>query len=469
MAQDGVINTDKELTDQVGEMANTGVPTSTPVLQEVQDKELLSNSYKLKSTDDYGYVPLDDSPVVSTSPFPIRRDVVADQADTANLGVDAPVATTDLGQVDAVTSVSPELANLSLESATLTRPDAYMTAPQGQVSADSLSIAATEELDERATVQYQLGQLMSSLEEGKPMPPWASPQVRKVNAIMQQRGLGASSMASAAITQALMESGVQIASADANKYSAIQLQNLTNKQASALQNAATYAAMDKANLNARLQGAVTNAQAFLSVDLKELDNEQKSNTLTYQTLTAGLFKDAAEDNARKEFNAKNELQVEEFFAELTVQTETANANREVSMRQYNVSESNAMKQYNATLKDSRDKFNANMSFAVDQSNAVWRRAVNTANTALQNEANRVDVQNTFTASQTALNSIWQQYRDNASWNFQKGENQLQREHAIGMAALEFANTKELFEMESKEEYAQSIGEFIFNLFNTSEE
>jgi len=139
------------------------------------------------------------------------------------------------------------------------------------------------------------------------------------------------------------------------------------------------------------------------------------------------------------------------------------------MRQYNTSESNAMKQYNATLKDSRAKFNANMSFAVDQSNVVWRRAVNTANTALQNETNRIDVQNTFTASQTALNSLWQNYRDNASWNFQKGENQLQREHAIGLAALEFANTKELFDMENQQEYAQSIGEFIFNLFNTSEE
>jgi len=460
MAQDGAINTDKELTDQVlgmtdkeltdqvAGMASTGVPPLDPVLQQVQENEKLTTEG----------LTLSDAP-----------DVTADQASMDNLIVNTPVATTDLGQVDAITSVSPDLDTVSLESATLDRPDAYMTAPQGQVSAESLSIAATEELDERGTVQYQLGQLMSSLEEGKPMPPWASPQVRKVNAIMQQRGLGASSMASAAITQALMESGVQIASADANKYSAIQLQNLTNKQASALQNAATYAAMDRANLNARLQGAVTNAQAFLSVDLKELDNEQKSNTLTYQTLTAGLFKDAAEDNARKEFNAKNELQVEEFFAELTVQTETANANREASMRQYNTSESNAMKQYNATLKDSRAKFNANMSFAVDQSNVVWRRAVNTANTALQNETNRIDVQNTFTASQTALNSLWQNYRDNASWNFQKGENQLQREHAIGLAALEFANTKELFDMENQQEYAQSIGEFIFNLFNTDEE
>lgn len=47
---------------------------------------------------------------------------------------------------------------------------------------------------------------------------------------MQGRGMGASSMAASAMTQALMESGVVIATQDANKYAAIQLQNLSGKQ-----------------------------------------------------------------------------------------------------------------------------------------------------------------------------------------------------------------------------------------------
>jgi hypothetical protein len=385
-------------------------------------------------------------------------------ASMEGLNIQAPDAPAGLGQVGQIQDVSTGVQNLgSAPVATFTPTGDYITAPQGEVSAQSLATAATEELDQRGTVQYQLGQLMSSLEEGKPMPPWASPQIRKVNAIMQARGMGSSSMASAAITQSLMESGVQIAAADANKYSAIQLQNLNNKQATALQNAATFAAMDKMNLNARLQAAVTNAQAFLSIDLKNLDNQQKSNTLTYQTLVAGLFKDAAEENARQQFNAKNELQVEEFFAELGVQVETANANRNASMRQFNVSESNSMAQYNATMRDSREKFNKNMNFAISQSNAVWRRSINTANTATQNEANRLDTQLLFNANQTAISALWQSYRDTASWNFQKSENQLQREHAVGMAALEFANTKDLFKMQNKEEYAREIGAFITNL------
>jgi len=437
------INTDVALETEVGTLAGAGLPAATSTKQQIQQEEVLGT----------------DGLTLGTAP-----DISAATVPTTGLDVGVPQApASDVGQIQQIAATTPGLQELGpAQTAQFTPTGDYITAPQGQVSAQSLATAATEELDKRGTVQYQLGELMSSLEEGKPMPPWASPQIRKVNAVMQSRGLGASSMASAAITQSLMESGVQIAAADANKYSAIQLQNLNNKQQTALQNAATYAAMDKANLNARLQSAVTNAQAFLSIDLKNLDNEQKTNTLNYQTLVAGLFKDAAEENARQQFNAKNELQVEEFFAELGSQIETANANRNASMQQFNVSQENAMTQYVTTLRDSRDKFNSQMQYAVDQSNVVWRRNVNTANTALDNETNRINVQNEYNANQNALNNLWQMYRDNASWNFQKSENSLNREHDLGVIALEFANTLQLYNKEQKAEMSKAAGKFFTN-------
>jgi hypothetical protein len=94
-----------------------------------------------------------------------------------------------------------------------------------------------------------LGELFSSFEEGKPLPAWAAPAVRNVGAMMQARGLGASSMASAAITQAIMESGIPIAKADADRYGNMDITNLSNQQQSVMQNAMTYAGMDKANLD----------------------------------------------------------------------------------------------------------------------------------------------------------------------------------------------------------------------------
>jgi len=437
------ITTDDQLTAEVSKIAGAPLPAVEPILTDVLPGEEIAPT---------------------TGQIPSLDPLTPARAAETGLTPAAPTASAaDVGQVAGITGVTPGLEQLGPAEAaqlTPTRPYVDMTGVEGTLSPGAMAEAAQAELDPRATVQYQLGELMSSLESGGPMPAWASPQVRKVNAIMQARGLGASSMAAAAITQSLMESGVQIAAQDANKYAAIQLQNLNNRQQTALANAAQVAAMDKANLSARLQGAVTEAQALLSVDLKNLDNKQKSDTLTYSSLVQALFKDAAEDNARQQFNAKNQLQVEEFFAELGSQVETANANRVAAMRQFNTSESNAMAQFNQQITDSRDKFNANMQYAVDQSNAVWRREVNTANTATQNETNRINVQNRYNATQTALNQLWQMYRDNASWNFQKGENALQRQHDIGTLAMQFANSTEMYEKQQKDQLAAGIGSWL---------
>jgi hypothetical protein len=292
------------------------------------------------------------------------------------------------------------------------------------------------------------------------MPAWASPAVRKIAGTMQARGLSSSSMAAAAMTQAVMESGIVIAAQDANKYATIQLQNLNNKQQTALTNAAVIAGMDKANLSARLQASVVNAQTLLATETKNLDARQQSNTLSYNALTQALFKDAAEENARKQFNAKNELQVEEFFAELGSQVETANMNRIAATQQFNAGEVNAQSQFNTAMRDNREKFNANMQYAIDQSNVQWRRQVNTADTALQNETNRINTQNQYNASQNALNNLWQRYRDEAAWSLQKTESFLQRQHEIGIMAMEFANSKELYTQQQKDQLASGIGNWL---------
>ena len=119
-----------------------------------------------------------------------------------------------------------------------------------------------------------------------------------------------------------------------------------------------------------------------------------------------------------------------------------------------------MSQFNASMRDNREKFNANMQFAVDQSNVQWRRQINTAATALQNETNRINVQNQFAVSQNALNNLWQKYRDNAAWNFQKSESALQRQHEIGIMAMEFANSKSLYDQQQKDNLAMGIGNWL---------
>ena len=434
------ITTDDQLKQEIGKLAGgqSGVmPKVTAVLPTVKDEELQTT----EGAKVVGDVKAPTAPVI-TPILPAK-----------------PVGKEGVGEIDDIATNVPRVTEA--KTAQITDPKGIISdVPQGVVSEEAIADPAQAELDKRATIKFQLEDLFKSLETGEELPAWAAPAVRKVSSVMQARGLGASSMASAAITQALMESGITIAAQDANKYATIQLQNLNNQQQTALTNAATFAAMDKANLSARLQSAVTNAQSLLSVDTANLSAAQKSNELSYSALTQALFKDTAEENARREFNAKNEEQVQEFFAQLGSQVETANANRTAAVEQFNAGEINAMNQFNSSMADARDKFNANMRFAIDQSNTQWRRQINTADTALQNETNRINVQNQYNLTQSALSQLWQKYRDNAAWNFQKSESALQRQHEIGVMAMEFANTKELYDKEQKDSIAAGVGNWL---------
>ena len=375
------------------------------------------------------------------------------QASTTGLGVSVPQATAAQTYQAYTVEGTPEAlaaqGRLSTES--------IVGDVQGAVSQQSLADAAQGTISQESTVQYQLGELFKSFEEGKPAPAWAAPAVRNVGAMMAQRGLGASSMAAAAVTQAIMESGIPIAQQDAQTYAQMDFANLSNRQQAALQNAATYAGMDRANLDARMQAAVTNAQSFLSMDMTNLNNQQRTNELTYQSEVQTMFTNQAVTNAARQFNASSQSQVDQFFAEMEVQVNNANANRLAAQEQFNVSEGNAMKQYTASLNDARERFETQLRVQIDQSNAQWRRDINTANTALANEANRINTQNLLGLSTQAQNNLWQRYRDEAAWIFQMSENGKQREHEIGMLGIELAENEDIYNRNVRNGLAGELG------------
>ena len=327
----------------------------------------------------------------------------------------------------------------------------------GAVSENAKAEAATGEVSEKSTVRYQLGQLFNSIQEGQELPAWASGPVRAVSAIMQKRGLGASSMAAAAMTQAIYEAGVPIAAADAKTYSTMDLANLNNKHQTTLQNAMTYAAMDKANLNSRLQSAVNNAKSFLSMDMANLDAKQKTNVLNTQAQIQTLLSDQSQENASRQFNAKSTQQTMEFFAELGTQIDNANATRVAAMRQFNASEENSVLKFKSQMEDSRDKFNSNMYAQINQANANWRRQINTENTARQNEVNRINAQNLLNLSSSAQEQLWQRYRDEASYLVQVVENAADRSHRLAEMAQQAGYDKDAYDLHFKNTMYAQLG------------
>jgi len=330
----------------------------------------------------------------------------------------------------------------------------------------SLSEAKTQTLAAEATTKYQVEQLMTSLNAGAELPPWVSPAVRKVRAVMNQRGLGASSMAAAAMAQSMLESAIPIANSDAQKYATLQLQNLNNEQQTALANAATISSMDKQNLDNKMKAAQQNATSFLQMDLANLTNEQATSTLNHQTQTQALFTDQAAANAAKQFNATSENQVNQFYDTLGSTVANNNANREVALSEFNVDQANSMNKYVASLEDAREKFNANVQNLVDQSNAVWRRNVNTVNNASQNAENKYNAEVILGLSVEAMNNLWQKYRDEASQAYASGENAKQRAHSLAVTAIANQFSQDLFQMGVDQDQADKTSQFFGGLLDS---
>ena len=205
--------------------ADLGGGTSTYTPQTLQQEELLDPTSKTLSptgtTKTPSQVSAGDTASVQTGTFSptSKASLIA--------GEDIPTTAAQTAAIQKPSVIGTVSAESYLDSSEISALQDLRTKEQ-QLGAGTLATAATQDLDQKATVKYQLEQVYTSLESGEPLPAWASPNVRKVQEIMNARGLGASSVASAAMVQAIAESALPIAVQDANKYSAIQLANLNN-------------------------------------------------------------------------------------------------------------------------------------------------------------------------------------------------------------------------------------------------
>lgn len=271
--------------------------------------------------------------------------------------------------------------------------------------------AAQGTVNNLATVQGQLAKLYADTTSGE-VPLWAQGAVNKAEGVMAARGLGASSISAQAITSAIQQSALPIAAADAATYFQMDITNLSNEQATRLEN--------------------------------------------FRATQQNMLTDTAIENASLQFNAGNEAQTQQYVTSLVAGLKTQNVNFVNSMNQFNASQANSIaaqnsgntlqadlanaelkssvQQFNSNLANNRQQFNASMGFAIDQSNVQWRRQVNTQATADINAAMQVNAQNRFNLSATATNNLWQAFRDEAFWMYQSSESAADRNFQATMAA-----------------------------------
>ena len=410
----------------------------TPQVQNVNQNELLATP-GLPTTMPTATAPVATAGTATATTPAVAQTIATPAQQTAanymatTVGTAAPMATAAQGAV--------------------TQP---MVAQQGQITSDATVAGQLEGLQQ---------QVQTAVAQGKDLPAWAVGAQKLVEANMAKRGLGASSMYAEALAQGVMQSATPIAAADAATYKEMIFQNLNNRQ----------------------QAAVTNAQAYLQMDMTNLSNRQQTVLQNQHVRQAQLFSDQAAANAAAQFNATSQNQVDQFYNNLATTVSTSNAQRADAMNQFAVSEANkleaqnannatavaqqnaqteaAVSQFNSQLEDQRQRFNVQNQQVIDQSNAQWRRNINTANTAAANAANQTNAQNLLNMSNFAMSSLWQQWRDEASWTNEASQNNLQRLHAMAVAALERQTAFDLQDQASTDGLFQLLGKFAAGVFS----
>ena len=395
--------------------------------------------------------------------------VTAGQVPLTNLDVTTPTAAAP-GSYSATTvanSVSDANAQLgSLSQGALTAPQgtvsqqALATAAQGtsaQATAPTRVLSAAEQFDaaklsdvggyqsataetmntpQEATVQYQLQQLMSQFDNNQ-IPAFASGAIQHANATMLARGLGASSMAGQAILHAAMETATSVAVQDAQTHAKFNLQNLSNKQQTALvnaqlratltgqeltneqqervMNAAKISEVNNMNFTAEQTVALENAKLMQNMNLANLNTSQQTALQNAATLAGMDTKNLDARLTTAVQNARDFLQMD--MANLTnkQQAEVLNKQAKNQALLTDSAAQNAALQFNAKSQDQVDQFYKTLNTQISTANKNRNSAMRQYNTDQANALAKFNVQ--MEDSRDKFNAEMQQVIDqsNVTW------------------------------------------------------
>jgi len=296
--------------------------------------------------------------------------------------------------------------------------------------------AATATPSEKATVQGQLAQLTANFDATNP-PAWAAGAIRGVQAVMQQRGLGASSIAGQALIQATLEAAYPIAQADAQTQAQFEAQNLSNRQQRAMlaaqqratfigqefdqafqsrvQNASKIADIANMNFTAEQQVALENSRVANTMNLNNLSNRQAmvvaeaSALANMDASNLSNAQQAAVQNAQNFLqldmaNLSNEQQTQLFNAQAINQSLLTDQAATNAARQFNATSQNQVDQFMSTLANQVSQFNATQANAQNQFNAGELNTLSRFNAEVANQRDQFNATNQLAIAQN--NAVW---------------------------------------------------------------
>lgn len=370
-----------------------------------------------------------------TAPTPVTAGAIKPTLATTGIKAELAGMPTVEGQVSdealakAVTQEPTTTAVGGIEAAQATAgtvaPVAERTVQAGEmVAGPAVDMAKVEEslaktqaaqgvVAEEMTVQGQLNKLLTDFDAGKP-PAWAAASMRAATAQMAARGVGASSMAGQAIIQATLEAASPIAAADAKIQETMALQNLSNRQAIALdlgkqradflgqefdqafqtrvKNAATISDIANRNFDATVTIALENARIASTTNIANL-SARNAMQLAEAAQVASL--ETANLNNRQLVavdNAKAFLNMDLKNLDIAQQTSVFKAKAIADSLTSDAGYANAAAATNASNKLEADKISATLALTAQQYNASETNKVRIANLNAANELVKFNAQ-----------------------------------------------------------------------------
>ena len=329
--------------------------------------------------------------------------------------------------------------------------------------------AATATPSDKATVAGQLASLTANFDATNP-PSWAAGAIRGVQAVMQQRGLGASSIAGQALVQAAMESALPIAQADASVQAQFETQNLSNRQQRAMLAAQQRAQFIGIEFDQAFQARVQNAakisdianQNFTSEQQVLLENSRLSNTVNLNNLsnrqalvvaqasalanldTANLTnrQQAAVQNAQSFLqmdmtNLTNRQQMDVFNAQQRIQSLFTDQAAENAARQFNATSQNQVEQFFANLAATVGQANASQANAQAQFNAGELNTLQRFNSEIGNQRDQFNATNQLAIAQN--NAVWRRELATADTAIVNRANELNAKAVLDVSNEQYNN------------------------------
>lgn len=273
--------------------------------------------------------------------------------------------------------------------------------------------AAQGVVTEEMTTQGQLNKLLTNFDAGNP-PPWAAASMRGVTAQLAARGLGASSMAGQAIVQATLEAALPIAATDAKVFEQMGLQNLSNRQQTAMVLGEQRAKFLGQEFDQNFQTKVLNAARIADIADKNftadvtiaLENARLTNTMDLQNLSNRqalvLAKTAQIANLETtNLNNRQQVAVENAKAFLTLDVKNLDNRQQTALfKAKEIADSiitdtaaaNAAKATNAANALEADKINAQLALSASQYNAAEKNKVSMFNKSAADELIKFNAQ-----------------------------------------------------------------------------